>query len=118
MSVKGYKVFNSDWTCRGFQYAVGKTFRYEGDIKMCGAGFHFCTKIADCFNYYPFNSSNKVAEIEAIGNVKTNGDKSVTDEIRIVREISWHEVLELANTSKNCTGFSNSGNSNSGNWKY
>ena len=24
--VKGYKVFNPDWTCRGFQYEVGKIF--------------------------------------------------------------------------------------------
>lgn len=25
--MRGYKVFNSDWTCRGFQYEVGKTFK-------------------------------------------------------------------------------------------
>lgn len=24
--IKGYKVFNPDWTCRDFQYEVGKTF--------------------------------------------------------------------------------------------
>ena len=23
MGIKGYKVFNPDWTCRGFQYEVG-----------------------------------------------------------------------------------------------
>lgn len=26
--IKGYKVFNPDWTCRNFQYEVGKTFIY------------------------------------------------------------------------------------------
>ena len=31
MTVKGYKVFNSDWTCRDFQFEVGKT--YEEDIQ-------------------------------------------------------------------------------------
>lgn len=115
MSVKGYKVFNPDWTCREFQYAVGETFRHEGEIEVCKAGFHFCAKVADCFNYYTFNSYNKVAEIEAVGNIITEGDKSVTDEIRIVREISWHEVLDLANEGKNCTGRYNTGNYNSGN---
>lgn len=28
--IKGYKVFNPDWTCRDFQYEVGKTF--EDDV--------------------------------------------------------------------------------------
>jgi len=25
----GYKVFNSDWTCKDFQYKVGKTYEME-----------------------------------------------------------------------------------------
>lgn len=114
MSIKGYKVFNPDWTCRGFQYEVGKTYKHEGNIEMCGAGFHFCQKIIDCFNYYSFDSNNKVAEVEAIGLVKTSDNKSVTDKIVIVRELTWHEVLDLANTGRDCTGNRNSGNYNSG----
>ena len=111
MGIKGYKVFNPDWTCRGFQYEVGKTFKHEGNIEMCGAGFHFCRKLAECFNYYEFNSNNKVAEVEAIGNVETRDDKSVTDEIVICKELSWYEVLDLCNT-----GNWNTGNWNTGEW--
>lgn len=114
MSKKGYKVFNPDWTCRDFQYEVGKTFVHTGEIGICEAGFHFCEKISNCFNYYNFDSENKVAEIEATGNIMTDGEKSVTDEIKIVREISWHEVLNLANTGKNCTGYNNTGDCNTG----
>ena len=29
--VRGFKVFNPDWTCRGFQYEVGKTYEMEGE---------------------------------------------------------------------------------------
>lgn len=116
MSIKGYKVFNPDWSCRGFQYEVGKTFKHDGSIKMCREGFHFCRNILDCFSYYDFDSDNKVAEVEAIGNVETRGNKSVTDEIAIVRELTWYEVLDLVNTGKNCTGRRNSGSWNSGNW--
>ena len=115
MGIKGYKIFNPDWTCRGFQYEVGKTFKHEGNIEMCGAGFHFYRKLTDCFNYYEFNSNNKVAEVEAIGNVETRDDKSVTDEIVICKELSWHEVLDLCNTGNRNTGNRNTGDWNTGN---
>lgn len=114
--IKGYKVFNPDWTCRGFQYEVGKTFKHDGNIEMCGAGFHFCQKASDCFDYYRFDSRNKVAEIEAIGRVETSGNKSVTDEIKIVREIPWQELLTIVNEGNGCTGLCNTGNNNTGDW--
>ena len=113
--VKGYKVFNSDWTCRGFQYEVGKIFTHEGQIELCGKGFHFCQKASDCFNYYSFDSNNKVAEVEALDLVETKNDKSVTNKIHIIREISWQELLTLVNSGKNCTGLNNTGNRNTGN---
>ena len=114
-TIKGYKVFNPDWTCRGFQYKVGETFVHNGNIEMCGKGFHFCRKASDCFNYYKFDSNNKVAEVEAVGLVETRGDKSVTDKIKIVREIEWQELLTIANEGNDCTGLCNSGDWNSGN---
>jgi hypothetical protein len=115
--IKGFKVFKPDWTCRDFQYKVGKTYKIDGELQMCNNGFHFCTKPADCFNYYGFNSNNKVAEIEAVGKVLTSSEdsKCVTDKIKIVREIGWHEVLDIVNTGNNNTGLSNSGDMNSGN---
>ena len=117
--VKGFKVFNPDWTCnpngKPFQYAVGGT--YEEDVKpmVCDRGFHFCEKAADCFNYYQFNPENKVAEVLALGEVDTDGTKSCTNKIQIVREIPWAELLEIVNTGKGCTGLCNSGDWNSGN---
>ena len=112
--MKGYKVFNPNWTCRGFQYEVGKEYEHRGNIELCGSGFHFCRQAVDCFNYYSFNSNNKVAEIEATGLVESDGDKSVTDKIKIVKELTWQEVLVLVNTGKDCTGLRNTGNMNTG----
>lgn len=114
--MKGYKVFNSDWTCSGFQYEVGKTYEMDGKIKLCDSGFHFCERLIDCFLYYTFNPQNKVAEVEALGAIVTDGHKYCTNKIKIVREMDWHEVLNLANTGKNCTGYGNTGNHNSGYW--
>lgn len=96
--MKGYKVFNSDWTCRGFQYEVGKTYKHEGKIGFCVSGFHFCKNLSDCFRYYSFRPTNKVAEVEAIGEVIVGDHGCVTDKIVIVKELSWQEVLDLMYT--------------------
>jgi hypothetical protein len=113
--MKAYKVFNPDWTCKGFKYKVGKTYTHKGGIKLCVSGFHACQKIADCFNYYVFNPENKVAEVELVGKVLgEDQDKQVTDKIKIIKELSWNEVLDLVNTGKGNSGYSNSGDRNSG----
>ena len=112
--VKGYKVFNPDWTCRGFQYEVGKIFEEDVKPSCCDRGFHFCENAADCFSYYNFDSENKVAEVIALGEVDTDGKKSCTNKIQIVREIPWQELLTIVNTGKDCTGLCNTGNRNTG----
>ena len=113
--VRGYKVFNPDWTCRGFQYEVGKIFEEDVTPCTCDRGFHFCENAADCFSYYDFDSKNKVAEIIALGDVDSDGKKSCTNKIQIVREIPWDELLRIVNTGKDCTGLCNTGNRNTGN---
>ena len=116
--VHGFKVFNPDWTCspngNTKQYACPGKFEEEGELNICGHGMHFCQIAADCFNYYSFDSSNKVAEVIAYGDVRTDGNKSCTDKLEIVREITWDEVLRIVNLGKNCTGFCNTGNCNTG----
>lgn len=114
--MKGYKVFNKDWTCRGFQYEVGKTYEMEKAPVCCDRGFHFCERLVDCFNYYIFNSKNKVAEVEALGKIDKGDNKSCTNKIKIVRELTWHEVLDLVNAGKDNTGKRNTGDYNTGDY--
>ena len=114
MSVKGYKVFNSDWTCLGKQYSCPGTFEEFVSPSVCNVGMHFCKNAADCFRYYDFDPNNHVAEVIAHGTVAEGEDKCATNKLEIVREIPWAEVLEIVNTGKACTGRCNSGNRNSG----
>ena len=113
--VKGYKVFNPDWTCRGKQYTCPGIFEDPGDISVCSKGMHFCKKAADCFNYYDFDPNNHVAEVIAHGKVLEGDDKCCTDKLEIVREIPWAELLEIVNTGYGNSGYGNSGYGNSGN---
>ena len=114
MSIKGYKVFNPDWTCREKQYTCPGTFEESVIPSVCDVGMHFCKCAADCFNYYSFEPSNHVAEVVAYGVIAEDGDKCATDKLEIVREIPWSELLEIVNTGKGCTGNRNSGDRNSG----
>lgn len=115
--MKGYKVFNGDWTCRDKQYTCPGYF--EEDVKpyTCKVGMHFCPRLVDCFNYYSFNPDNRVAEVEAVGDVDISDEtKFCTNKLMIIREIPWDEVLRLVNTGKNCTGRANTGDHNAGDW--
>ena len=114
--MEGYKVFEPDWTCRGFQYEVGKTFEEDVTPSCCNKGFHFCKELKDCFNYYPFNPDNKVAKVIALGEIDEESDdnKCCTNKIQIVEEISWEDVLRMVNLGKGNAGSRNSGDWNSG----
>lgn len=91
----GYKGFDKKFQCRGFQYEVGKTFTFDGEIKVCECGFHFHTNPLGVFEFYPPTNS-RFALVEATGNIKVddfNPSKQCTDEITIVKELSLEELL-------------------------
>ena len=114
--VRGYKVFNQDWTCRDKQYTCPGVFEEDVTPSVCNRGMHFCKRASDCFNYYSFNPENKVAEVIAFTDCTVeDGDKCATKHLEIVREIPWAELLEIVNVGKACSGLRNSGNYNSGN---
>ena len=113
--MKGYKCFNPNMTCKGFQFKVGETHTIEGPIILCVKGFHFCTNPADVFNYYKFDHKNIVCEVEALGEVIEGEDKNVTNKIRLIKQLTWEQVLALVNSGYGNSGHRNSGNVNSGN---
>ena len=114
--IKGYKVFCEDWTCRDKQYACPGKFEEDVDVKVCGAGMHFCKRAIDCFNYYSFDPRNHVCEVVAFGEVAEEVDKCCTNGLEIVREIPWSELLGIVNVGFNNAGLGNSGDFNSGDY--
>ena len=117
--MKAYKAFDKDLKCRGFQFEVGKEYKHNGEIELCRSGFHACENISDVFNFYEFHGEGtRVCEVDILGNVKTEPEniKLVTNYIKIVRELSWEEVLKLCNSGNRNFGNWNSGNCNSGDW--
>lgn len=112
--VYGYKIFNTDWTCRDKQYTCPGEFKEDVKPMIRSAGMHFCTDLNDCFEYYQNNPNNHCAEVIALGEVVQDGNKCATNHIQIIREIPWDEVLKRVNQGKGCTGIRNTGNGNTG----
>ena len=106
----GYKGFDKNFRCRDKQYAVGETYHYDGGLKICECGFHFCKSSLAVFEFYPPTSS-RFALVEATGKILSNGiHKFCTNEITIIKELSLSELIREASKSVgDCSAATNSG---------
>ena len=114
----GYKAFDENLKCRGFQFEVGKTYDTGGakeDLKLCSdTVFHFCRELHKIENVSDYCiSKSRVCEVIAEGDVATDGDKYGTNRLFILREIPREELNEYNSCN---SGNGNSGNGNSGDW--
>ena len=89
--MKGYKGMNPIMQCRGMQFEVGKTYHVDGEINVCERGLHFCENLVDVFDYYE-RDKNRFFVVEASGTIKTDGKKSATSEMKIIRELTNIEI--------------------------
>lgn len=117
----GYKAFDKDLKCRGFQFKVGKTYKTgfrKEELKLCSETvFHFCRElhVIDNTSAYEIRNS-RVCEVIAVGDIVTDNEKYGTNKIRILREIPEEELISFCNSGKHNSGCYNSGNYNSGDW--
>ena len=91
--VHGYKGFDKEMACRGFQYEEGGEYETEEAV-LCERGFHFCENPLDVFGYYdPANSM--FTEVEGSGKtVNHNEDSKIAcTKIKIGAEISLTSMI-------------------------
>ena len=97
-TLRAFKAFNKNWTCRNFQYEVGKSYHQNGVIQCCFKGFHACPNPLDVFNYYYGNLYQlRFAEVELSGDMDWDGNKVAASDIRIIRELTISELAEIYN---------------------
>ena len=122
MKIKG---FDKNLCCRGMQYEIGKEFKTDAENitanDLCsGNVLHYCDSLQNVNNYYSCtNGDNRYCEIEVLGKEVTDGVKFGSNHIKIIREITGHELklmkgLERGNTGVFNSGYRNSGDLNSG----
>ena len=97
--MKAYKGFNKDMTCRGFQFAEGKTYT-EDKAEMCVSGFHACENPLDCFSYYnPGSSVYHEVELEEVAGEKDHS-LDFDDTKRCGKVIKIGAALDVAGICK------------------
>jgi len=94
---RGFKGFDKDLRCRGFQFEPGKTFTEECDPKICKRGFHFCEYPLDIFNYYPPAGSRFcMVETPCVSPQTDSDTKRVTKTLTIGAEIDIAGLVKAA----------------------
>ena len=96
--VIAYKGMNSDMTCKGFQYEIGKTYKTD-KAELCKCGFHACLNPRDVLDYYSQYESSRYFKVKLSGEIAKCGsfDANVAaTEITILEEITdtFNEVIE------------------------
>ena len=105
--VIAYKGFNSDLTCKGFQYKIGEKYSCDEKIILCEKGFHACKEPLDVLNYYS-ETDSRYCVVEQSGAIlgSVDNSKQVSSEIKIIKEIGLDglvkaEVERLKKITKN-----------------
>jgi hypothetical protein len=94
--IRGFKGFDKDLKCRGFQFKVGKEYE-EPEAVICEKGFHFCENPLDVLNYYDLCDS-EFAEVESSGKTdKHSGDSKIaTTKMKINAKLSLDGFIKAS----------------------
>jgi hypothetical protein len=93
--MKGFKGFNNDLTCKGYQYEIGGEYQHEGNVSICERGFHFCENPLDTLCFYPPGQS-RYAEVEGDGETERDWDRSkvVCSHLWIATELDLRNLIQ------------------------
>ena len=95
--IQGYKGFDENLQCRGFQYEVGKEYETDKAI-ACNTGFHFCESPFNVWGYYaPANENglNRFCEVEGSGEIDASeNDKTCCTHLKIKAEIDINGLIK------------------------
>ena len=84
-----------NYQCLDQTYEIGQEYKLDGKPQICVRGFHYCDKAKDTLTHYDYNAKFKLLEIEDLNPSETirDFDKSCSNHIRIVREITDPDEL-------------------------
>lgn len=115
--ITGYKAFYQDkkglycQPCtngKKYRYKEGEICEIKGELKICKNGIHFCENLKDVFDYYPLVQWVKVYKVEILGDVIKKDNKSCTNKLKILEEVTFEEIVNRSNGVNNSDGVNDS----------
>ena len=92
--ITGFKGFDKDLKCRGYQFEVGKEFKEE-KARLCNSGFHFCENPFDVFGYYnPSDSRYCTVEAKEVSDETESDSKRCSKTIKLKAEIGLQGIIK------------------------
>jgi hypothetical protein len=96
-AITGIKGFDANLRCRGYQFAIGETFKHEGPVVMCGAGFHAVTDHPlAVFDYYA-PAGSRFCRVTLSGQtINDGGNKTAAEILTVGQEIGITGLVQEA----------------------
>jgi hypothetical protein len=97
-TISSIKGFNSDMTCRGFQFEPEKTYTHDGSAVACESGFHAISGYPlEVLSYYP-PAGSRFFHVEQSGQIATHAEDSkvASTVLKIGAELSLAGLIKLA----------------------
>ena len=127
--IKGYKGFDKDLKCRGFQYEVGKEYSTDKAV-ACETGFHYCENPMDVLGFYApcgdTGNLNRFCKVEGSGDFDMSmDDKLCCTHLKVKAEIGLQGLIQAGvkfildrvkwddnkqSNTGNCSAATNTGN--------
>jgi YD repeat-containing protein len=83
-----------NYKCRNQTYQVGKTYTSD-KLKICFYGMHYCDNMEDTLIYYKPTKDFILLEVEILGDVETEEEKSVTNKLKVLRVVPPNEYSDI-----------------------
>lgn len=96
--IHGYKGFDKDLKCRGFQYETGKEYSTDKAV-ACKTGFHYCENPMDVLGFYApcddTGTPNRFCEVEGSGDFdKSKSDKLCCTHLKVKAETGLNGLIK------------------------
>jgi hypothetical protein len=94
-TISAIKGFDANLKCRGFQFAIGETYKHEGRVKACESGFHVVSgHPLAVFNYYA-PAGSRFCKVEIGGKTcSDDGEKTAAEILTVGRELGLSDLVQ------------------------